>query len=116
MSEERNIRLRADIKRALVMATIRHGLDASDIASRAIRKGRNGGLKGVVVEVPKGKTATIPVRFRLDDNVKDASDDELRDSLARYLELNKVANFEPIKTPEYEEGIDDLVKPWRDGR
>ena len=116
MSLSRNIRLRSDIKRALIMATIRHGMDASNIASRAIRKGRNGGLKNVVVGVPKRKTATIPVRFRLDDDVKNASDDELRDSLARYLELNKVANFEPIKTPEYEEGIDYLVKPWRDGR
>ena len=116
MSEERNIRLRGDIKRALIMAVIRHSMDASDIASRAIRKGRNGKLKDVVVEEPKTKTATIPVRFRLDEDVKNASDDELRDSLARYLELHKASSFEPIQRPEYEEGIDYLVKPWRDGR
>ena len=116
MSEERNIRLRSDIKRLLIMATIRHQLDASDIASRAIRKGRNGGLKDVVVEEQKEKTATIPFRLRLDKDVQDATDDELRDCLARYLELNKAASFEPVIRPEYEEGIDYTIKPWRDGR
>ncbi len=113
---ERSIRLRSDVKRALILATIRHGLDASDIASRAIRKGRNGGLKDVVANEPNGKTATIPFRFRLDQDVKDASDDELRESLELYLELNRASSYEPIKRPAYEEGIDYVVKPWRDGR
>ena len=116
MSEERNIRLDKPVKRALTMASIRHNLDASDIVSRAIRKGRKGKLKDVVIKPRKAKTATAPCRFRLLQDVADASDAELRDSLARYLELNKNAIFEPIKRPEYEEGIDYKVVPWRCGR
>lgn len=116
MSKARNIRLRADIKRELAVAVIRHGLEQGDIASRAIRKRRNGGLKDVVIEPPKTKSATIPTRLHLDDDVANAEDAEIRDSLERYLKLNRNASWEPIQRPEYEEGIDYLVKPWRDGR
>lgn len=115
---ERSIRLRADIKRLLIIAIGRDGLDASDIASRAIRKGRKGGLKDVVVAPRKTKTATLPFRFRLRPDVDDATDEELIDCLERALTLNQDAPWAPelVKRPAYEEGIDYVVKPWRDGR
>jgi len=112
-----DIRLRSDIKRLLSIAVLKCEMDAGQIASAAIRKGRKGKLKEVVVEPPKSKTTTIPVRLALAPDVSDATDEEVRGYLERALLQEKSSPWpwELTKRYPYEEGIDYTVKPWREG-